>query len=178
MPFGEFSKWVEDQANILRRESFLKPNTASVEKVSPKPNHGTYATQGQNYALGPSGGSNTGNNSNNQKPPSNVPAGGTNRTSEKYGLPRPPTRCPVCNQGEPHFLASCDMFQSYHNEDMWKIIDKEGVCQFCLKNDVYHKWNECSEKRAKCSKCKWYHHAVLGCRPPRADGGPKNTGRG
>ena len=133
---------------------------------------------GSKLCLRTLGGSNTGNNSNNQKPPSNVPAGGTNRTSEKYGLPRPPTRCPVCNQGEPHFLATCDMFRSYHNEDMWKIIDKEGVCQFCLKNDVYHKWNECSEKRAKCSKCKWYHHAVLGCRPPRADGGPKNTGRG
>ena len=157
----------------------MKPNTSGQEKVQQKPGQVTHISQGQNYAAGPSGGSSTGNNRNNQKPSSNMPAGGTNRTSEKYGLPRPPIRCPVCDQGEPHFLATCDMFGSYHNEDMWKIVFKERMCQYCLKNGFQHNWMECSEKRATyCPKCEGNHHAVLGCKPPFANGGSKSRGRG
>ena len=167
VPFKNFVQWIDRRANLELGINSKKMPASAVGGKSTNLNAGSSNNQGQHRAIGPLGDNK-----------STTPAGGTNRTSEKYGLPRPPTRCPVCNQGEPHFLASCDMFQSYHNEDMWEIVGKEKVCQFCLKNSFDHKWIDCSEKRANyCPKCQKNHHAVLGCKPPpRANGGQKNTG--
>ena len=106
-----------------------------------------------------------------------MPAGRTNRMPEERRLPRPPAKCPVCNKEDPHFLAECDMFRSYHNEDMWKIVDKEVVCYCCLRNGFKHNYADCLQKGNNyCRKCNWNHHAVLDCKPPRADGGSRNAG--
>ena len=168
VPFGEFSKWVEDQANILRRESFLKPNTASLEKVSQKQNHEMYATQGQNRATGPFGGNNAGKIKNLQRWTSNVPAG-------NQGEIQLPKECPAC-QKEGHFLVDCAYFKNSHSGDMWNLVNKEKVCNFCLKN-YQHDFLSCPERENnRCDRCKAHHNPILSCKPPRAYGGSRNAG--
>ena len=86
VPFNEFSKWIEDQANILRRESFLKPNTSGLGKVSQKPNQEVYTAPSSNHAQGPSGGNNAGYNWRNQKSSGTVPAEVASHTEKTQGV--------------------------------------------------------------------------------------------
>lgn len=96
----------------------------------------------------------------------NVQAGGRSRQDEhrKSDVRAKPPACPMCGNGETHFLWNCDSFKRESSGKQTELLNAWNLCKICL--IAKHPEAECSKEN--CPVCKTERHNSAICPKAKA----------
>ena len=146
VPFKELANWIETQAKIMSRESFVRPVT---NRQPQKPAQQTAAHSSTSHE---------------------AISQPTKKRASQNRAPRTPWKGPfVCifcqeegRSNVAHYTAEC-YINKLPMDKKWDVLARHKACLNCL--DLGHEAHSCPEKARMFSMCQITHGTLLSCKP-------------